>query len=153
MKEKMIKYIGGALIVACGWLIGRSLYSIYSDRKKIIERIESFVLFCESEIVYGKTEFLQIIDKFKQNENKFDKYIFRTENNSFYLTKETKDFLQDFTEKITSLDFETQKKYFVEAKQKIKNLEEKAEKDVLLKGRIFKRLLPVIAIGIFILLL
>ena len=140
-------------MIACGWLIGNSLSSIYRERQNLLERFNTFLLFCESEITYEKEELSTIIDKFLQEKNKFDSYIFNRNYIGIYMEKPTRTFINTFLDKISILDSETQKKYFAEAKNQISIMETNALKKVNTQGKMMKKLIPVIAIGLFILTL
>ena len=105
----MIKYIGGALFVAAGWLLGNSLYSVYEDRIYILERFRDFILYCESEITFYKTEMDIIIDKFRDRTNKFDEIIFNEKNKNIAVSSETSKLIKNFFCRIRTLDSESQK--------------------------------------------
>ena len=149
----MIKYIGGALFVAAGWLLGISLYSVYEDRINILERFRDFILYCESEITFYKTEMDIIIDKFRDRTNKFDEIIFNEKNKNIAVSSETSKLIKNFFCRIRTLDSESQKGYFSEIQIEVNSLIEKATKELNLKGKMLKRLTPIAAIGIFILTL
>lgn len=149
----MIKYIGGALFVAAGWLLGNSLYSVYEDRIYILERFRDFILYCESEITFYKTEMDIIIDKFRDRTNKFDEIIFNEKNKNIAVSSETSKLIKNFFCRIRTLDSESQKGYFSEIQIEVNSLIEKATKELNLKGKMLKRLTPIAAIGIFILTL
>lgn len=149
----MIKYIGGALFVAAGWLLGNSLYSVYEDRIYILERFRDFILYCESEITFYKTEMDIIIDKFRDRTNKFDEIIFNEKNKNIAVSSETSKLIKNFFCRIRTLDSESQKGYFSEIQIEVNSLIEKATKDLNVKGKMLKRLTPIAAIGIFILTL
>lgn len=149
----MIKYIGGALFVAAGWLLGNSLYSVYEDRIYILERFRDFILYCESEITFYKTEMDIIIDKFRDRTNKFDEIIFNEKNKNIAVSSETSKLIKNFFCRIRTLDSESQKGYFSEIQIEVNSLIEKATKELNIKGKMLKRLTPIAAIGIFILTL
>ena len=149
----MIKYIGGALFVAAGWLLGNSLYSVYEDRIYILERFRDFILYCESEITFYKTEMDIIIDKFRDRTNKLDEIIFNEKNKNIAVSSETSKLIKNFFCRIRTLDSESQKGYFSEIQIEVNSLIEKATKELNLKGKMLKRLTPIAAIGIFILTL
>ena len=149
----MIKYIGGALFVSAGWLLGNSLYSVYEDRINILERFRDFILYCESEITFYKTEMDIIIDKFRDRTNKFDEIIFNEKNKNIAVSSETSKLIKNFFCRIRTLDSESQKGYFSEIQIEVNSLIEKATKDLNVKGKMLKRLTPIAAIGIFILTL
>ena len=149
----MIKYIGGALFVAAGWLLGNSLYSVYEDRIYILERFRYFILYCESEITFYKTEMDIIIDKFRDRTNKFDEIIFNEKNKNIAVSSETSKLIKNFFCRIRTLDSESQKGYFSEIQIEVNSLIEKATKELNVKGKMLKRLTPIAAIGIFILTL
>lgn len=149
----MIKYIGGALFVAAGWLLGNSLYSVYEDRIYILERFRDFILYCESEITFYKTEMDIIIDKFRDRTNKFDEIIFNEKNKNIAVSSETSKLIKNFFCRIRTLDSESQKGYFSEIQIEVNSLIEKATKELNVKGKMLKRLTPIAAIGIFILTL
>lgn len=149
----MIKYIGGALFVAAGWLLGNSLYSVYEDRINILERFRDFILYCESEITFYKTEMDIIIDKFRDRTNKFDEIIFNEKNKNIAVSSETSKLIKNFFCRIRTLDSESQKGYFSEIQIEVNSLIEKATKELNVKGKMLKRLTPIAAIGIFILTL
>lgn len=149
----MIKYIGGALFVAAGWLLGNSLYSVYEDRINILERFRDFILYCESEITFYKTEMDIIIDKFRDRTNKFDEIIFNEKNKNIAVSSETSKLIKNFFCRIRTLDSESQKGYFSEIQIEVNSLIEKATKELNIKGKMLKRLTPIAAIGIFILTL
>lgn len=149
----MIKYIGGALFVAAGWLLGNSLYSVYEDRIYILGRFRDFILYCESEITFYKTEMDIIIDKFRDRTNKFDEIIFNEKNKNIAVSSETSKLIKNFFCRIRTLDSESQKGYFSEIQIEVNSLIEKATKELNVKGKMLKRLTPIAAIGIFILTL
>ncbi len=149
----MIKYIGGALFVAAGWLLGNSLYSVYEDRIYILERFRDFILYCESEITFYKTEMDIIIDKFRDRTNKLDEIIFNEKNKNIAVSSETSKLIKNFFCRIRTLDSESQKGYFSEIQIEVNSLIEKATKELNVKGKMLKRLTPIAAIGIFILTL
>ena len=149
----MIKYIGGALLIAVGWIMGQSINGIYKERVKVIERFRNFVAFCESEISFFKTEMCSVIDKFREEGNKYDDLIFDPDKKSFLRSKGTTKAISDFFSQITLLDAENQKYFFADTKNKIQQILETGQKDVELKGQMAKKLLPILAIGIFILTL
>lgn len=149
----MIKYIGGALFVSAGWLLGNSLYSVYEDRIYILERFRDFILYCESEITFYKTEMDIIIDKFRDRTNKFDEIIFNEKNKNIAVSSETSKLIKNFFCRIRTLDSESQKGYFSEIQIEVNSLIEKATKELNVKGKMLKRLTPIAAIGIFILTL
>jgi hypothetical protein len=148
-----VKFIAGALIVVAGVLLGNSINAVYAERISVLERFHEFLIFCESEIGYYRTEFATIIDKFTQNENKYDKYIFDEKYNGLYMTKETKSLIAGFIGEIGKLDSDTQKGFFANTEHKLLSALEKAKKDKEIKGKTWKKLAPIAAIGIFILLL
>ena len=85
----MIKYILGGVLVSIGFISGITIRTIYQDRIGLLTRFLRFIQFCESEVNYYKTEFNTIIAKFRQNNNKYDAYIF-DKKPSFLLKNENK---------------------------------------------------------------
>lgn len=149
----MLKYIGGALFVAAGWLLGNSIQAVYSDRVGLLERFRDFVRYCESEINYYKTTMSDIVDKFTDKNNKFDAIIFAVDNKSLLETKETSEMIRGYFNGVKTLDSESQKGFFAETLLKTDRAIENAKRDLAIKGKMLKKLAPIAAIGIFILTL
>ena len=149
----MIKYIGGALLIVLGWIVGQSIFFIYKDRVSLLERFSRFVSFTESEISFFRTELSTIIDKFKEKDNRYDEMIFTENKKSFVKNKMITETINGFFDQMTRLDAENQKYFFSETKNNISQWLEKGKKDVEIKGQMAKKLLPILALGIFILLL
>lgn len=149
----IIKYIGGAVLVAIGWITGESICLIFKQRSATLERFKSFVLFCENEVTFFKTEMNMIIDKFREEKNKYDELLFDTNNKDFIITKELRVFINDFFSQVVRLDTENQKYYFAEVKRRIETFQNKARSEEKIKGQTLKKLLPILALGIFILTL
>ena len=148
----MIKYIAGACIISAGVIVGNSINLIYKDRICVLKRFYDFVMFCENEINFYKTEMCTIIEKFRENSHKFDKIIFEKEN-TFLIKGENALMIKNFFRQITELDSDSQKYYFSDIKTKTKRLIEEAEKDANVNGKMFKRLTPILALGITVLTL
>lgn len=148
----MIKYILGGILVAFGFISGITVRTIYQDRIGLLTRFLRFIQFCESEVNYYKTEFNTIIAKFRQNNNKYDAYIF-DKKPSFLLKNENKKLIDDFINDVGKYDEETQKNKFCEARNQIECALKEANVDLEKKGKTFKKLAPIIAFGLFILLL
>ena len=140
-------------MIICGWFTGNSLYSVYADRMRLLDRFKAFLLFCESEITYEKTELATIIERFRQDSNPYDSYIFDRDYNGIHVSKPIRTCINTFLDKISILDSETQKKFFFEVKNTVSVLETSGNKQINSQGKMLKKLLPVIAIGIFILTL
>ena len=149
----MLKYIGGAMFVAAGWLLGNSIQAVYSDSVGLLERFRDFVRYCESEISYYKTAMSDIIDKFTDKNNKYDAIIFAAESKSLLMTKETSEMIKGFFNGVRTLDSDSQKCFFAEILLRTDRATENAKRDLAIKGKMLKRLAPVAAIGIFILTL
>ena len=149
----MIKYIGGALLIVLGWIVGQSIFFIYKDRVSLLERFSRFVSFTESEISFFRTELSTIIDKFKEKDNRYDEMIFTENKKSFVKNKMITETINGFFDQMTRLDAENQKYFFSETKNNILQWLEKGKRDVEIKGQMAKKLLPILALGIFILLL
>lgn len=149
----MLKYLGGALFVAAGWLLGNSIQSVYSDRIALLERFRDFVRYCESEINYYKTAMDDIIDKFTDKNNKYDAILFDSYNKNLLVSKETAETIKGYFIGIKTLDSESQKGFFSETLMKTDRLIENAKRDLNVKGKMLKKLAPIAAIGIFILTL
>ena len=149
----MIKYIGGALLIAAGWILGNTFFTIYRDRVEMLDRFQAFLSYSENEISFFKTEMKAIIEKFRKNADKYDDLIFDKEKRSFIKNKELSSTINTFFERVTLLDSENHKYFYTETKNNVAILKEKAVKDIEIKGKMAKRLLPILAVGIFILTL
>ena len=149
----IIKLIGAATIISVGIVIGNSLYYIFSERIKILERFMSFVIFCESEIEYYKTEMNDIIEKFINNQSKYDDLIFKKDKKTFYITNDNKKIIDLFFTDILTLDSDTQKYFFSKTKNDLTIALNNAKNDLTVKGKMFKKLIPIASIGIVILIL
>lgn len=150
----MIKYIGGALLVATGWLLGNAVCSVYSDRIQVLDRFREFVLFCESEINYYKTDMNAIIEKFiAASQSKYDENIFSDKFAKKFISKDCLCLMQSFPEKVRTLDSESLRGYIKQTLGEISFQKEKAVKNYEIKGKMIKKLLPIAAVGIFILTL
>ncbi len=150
----MVKYIGGALLVATGWLLGNSLCSVYADRIHILDRFHEFVLFCESEINYYKSDMDVIIEKFRKNSpSKYDEYIFSDSLKKRFTFNARFAVVHNFTEKVRSMDSDSLRGFLAETINEITKQKEKATLDYEVKGKMLKKLLPIAAVGIFILTL
>lgn len=148
----MLKFIAGGMLVVGGYALGNSIKKIYEDRICVLERFLDFLIYCESEITFYKNEFSIIIKNFKKEENKYDKYIFNGKT-SFIFTKKNKIVIDKFFTDIGKFDMETQMKKITDIKNIIIKAINQANNDLLLKGNTYKKLSPIIALGIFILLL
>ena len=149
----IIKLIGAAIIISAGIVLGNTLHNIYVERIKILERFMSFVIFCESEIEYYKSEMNDIIEKFRDIKFKYDDYIFNKNKKSFFITDENKKNIDIFFIDILTLDSNTQKYFFSKTKNEFTVALDKAQKDLALKGKMFKKLIPIATVGIVILIL
>ena len=150
----MIKYIGGALLVATGWLLGKSLCSVYSDRIVVLERFYEFVTYCESEINYYKTDMDAIIEKIRTvSPSKYDKILFENDAKKTFIPKECQLVITTFPEKVRSMDSESLRGFLKETQNEVTRQKEKAKRDYEIKGKMMKKLLPIAAVGIFILTL
>lgn len=139
-------------MVSLGCISGITVRTIYQDRIALLTRFLRFVQYCESEVNYYKTEFNEIVVKFRQNNNKYDAYIF-DKKSSFLLKNENKKFIEEFFNDFGKYDEETQKNKFYEARNRIEYALKEANLDLEKKGKTFKKLAPIIALGLFILLM
>lgn len=149
----IFKFIGGALIISAGIALGNSCNTVYCERLNVLERFHCFVIFCESEIKYYRTEFGFIVKKFTENtQQKADDIIFNSKT-SINVSAECRKLIDGFFRDIPTLDSETQQYFFDKTKTEITQAITRAKSDVTKKGKMLKKLLPIISVGIFILFL
>lgn len=148
----ILKFIGGALIISAGIVLGNSCNAVYCERLNVLERFHSFVIFCESEINYYRTELGTIIEKFKANGQKTDDIIFNNKT-SINISPECRKLIDGFFRDIPTLDSDTQQYFFNKTKTETTQAIIRAKSDIINKGKMLKKLLPIISIGIFILFL
>jgi stage III sporulation protein AB len=158
-----MNFVAGILIVIACTYIGIGFDNFYKSKIKILKDFSSFIDFAVAEISYLKTDLFSLINKNSNlNPSKFSRALltinnpvdFSTENLSLgILNLSEKNLIISFIKDLSRLDTEAQKAFAEEYKQRvsgyIKNIEEEESK----KGKLAKKLAPLLGLGIMIIII
>lgn len=145
----MGKAIAGALIFAAFVILGFSLNDGYRKRVVFLNDFIKFINFSKGEIDYYQIELSDLIDKFcENNDSEFCRLLRENDKNSFGKTEEK--LLVEYINGISSLDRASLADFINYTLEKAEKELTLAENNVRLKGNMYKKLLPLVGLGLFI---
>lgn len=143
----MYSLIAGILIFISSVYLGIGLGSTYKNKLDFYEELLFFINFCNAEITYYSKTIDEIINKYKQNNES---------NRLFGIILKEKECAAVFEELIIgikNLDKESQKNFIEMQTEKVKAAKERANKNWDTKGKLYRRITPLIGLVILILLI
>ncbi len=144
--------VAGVLILIASTILGISINNMYLARVKIAEELYKYVGFTQSEISFFRTGITEMNEKYaKTNKNDFTRLL--SGGMVHNVAQSTVKLLNDFTDGLAKLDLASQKDftntYLSFVNEEIAALKKESE----VKGKLFKRLSPVLGIAVFIMVL
>ncbi|NLL56846.1 MAG: hypothetical protein GX242_06510 [Clostridiales bacterium] len=149
----MYSIIAGILIFASSIYICIAINNIYKSRCDYLMEIPRFINFCDGEIAFYKLTIEELYQKYSENypNSLIIKSIISAQDNINF-SKEQK-IVEQIIEGIKTLDRQSHKAFFHSMTDMV-NLEiERAVNEVNVKGKMAKRLSPLLGLGILILLI
>jgi hypothetical protein len=149
----MYSIIAGILIFASSIYIGTAINNIYKNRCDFLMEIPRFINFCDGEIAFYKLTIEELQEKYSQlHPNSLIIKCINNPKDNINLRKEMI-IIEQITDGIKLLDRQSHKAFFSSMLETV-NLEiKRAINDANVKGKMAKRLSPLLGLGILILLI
>ena len=145
--------VAGVLILIASAAIGAAINNMYLARVKTAEELYKYVVFSQSEISFFRTEIVAMNEKYASGSGNDDFKKLLNGTSAGGAAQSTAKLFNDFTWGLSKLDLSSQKE-FTDTYLGFVNDEIAAlKKDSEVKGKLFKRLSPVLGVAIFILVL
>lgn len=149
----MYGIIGGAIIfIACVYL-GTAADRVYKKRYEILTELPLFIDFCDGEIAFYKLPVQEIFNKFLERYPKslVSEAMSATDDSTVFA--KAKLIINETAQGISALDRQSHKAFFTVQRNNITIETAKALKDSEIRGKLFKRLAPLLGLGLFILIM
>lgn len=149
----MYSIIAGILIFASSIYIGIAINNIYKTRCDFLLEIPRFINFCDGEIAFYKLTIEELKEKYSSlhPNSMIIKYMNNPKDN--INLKREMNMIEQITDGIKLLDRQSHKAFFSSMLETVNLETERAIGDANVKGKMAKRLSPLLGLGILILLI
>lgn len=158
-----MNFVAGILIVIAFTYIGIGIDNFYKTKINILNEFCEFIQFAQSEICYLKTNIIEVTKKYNSiygsrlsialNEIKNPVEIKAEDLRLVMFTPKEKQLFVTFIQEISRLDSDRQKAYAIEYKKNVKEHIESMQKEEQTKGKLAKKLAPLLGLGIMIVII
>lgn len=158
-----MNFVAGILIVIACTYIGIGFDSFYKNKIKILKDFSTFIDFSVAEISYLKTDIPSLLTKNNQmNSCRLSKALMSIDNPIDFnsqqlcismLNLSEKELIVNYIKDISRLDINAQKAFAEEYKQRVNKYIKNIEEEQSVKGKLAKKLAPLVGLAVMIIII
>ncbi len=157
-----MNFVAGILIVVACTYIGIGIDGYYKSKIAVLREFQDFIGFAMAEICFMKTDICGLLAKYAERQTKLSEVLIVIKNPHecaqnglplVCLTSSEKQLITDFIKGIATLDINSQKAYAEQYTAKVCAYVDSLEQARNTKGKLAKKLAPLIGLGIMIIIL